>query len=99
MEPVRLRRARSHLARGLRRGYGTSRGRGRYATRVEGALRSSERPGEGRGHPWRGDRDPTCLIWTYLVERSRFGPRVSSDSMGSPPNLVGGPAYSIWVVS
>ena len=38
MEPVRLRRARSHLARGLGRGYGTSRGRGRCATRVEGAL-------------------------------------------------------------
>ena len=96
MGPVRLRRARSHLVRDLGRGYGGSRGCGGHATLVEGALRAPERV---EGHPMGGDRDPTCLIWTYLVERSRFGPRVSSDSMGSPPNLVGGPAYSIWVVS
>ena len=58
MGPVRLRRARSHLARGLGRGYGTSRGRGRHATRVEGASRTSLRPGEGRGGPLEGRSGP-----------------------------------------
>jgi hypothetical protein len=45
---MRLRRARSHLARGLGRGYGGSRGCWRYATRVKGALRAPKRVG---GHP------------------------------------------------
>ena len=58
IRPVRLNEARSHLTRGLGRGYGGSRGRRRYATRVEGAV-SERAPKRVEGHPMGGDWDPS----------------------------------------